>query len=36
LHILGYDHLTDEEALDMESLETQILANLGVADPYAD
>jgi len=36
LHILGYDHLTDEEALQMESLETQILASLGVEDPYAD
>ncbi|MEO5805432.1 rRNA maturation RNase YbeY [Devosia sp.] len=36
LHILGYDHLTDEEALQMESLETQILAVLGVADPYAE
>ncbi|WP_108396795.1 rRNA maturation RNase YbeY [Devosia submarina] len=36
LHILGYDHLTDEEALEMEGLETQILAKLGVADPYAD
>ena len=36
LHILGYDHLTDEEALQMESLETQILASLGVDDPYAD
>jgi len=36
LHILGYDHLTDEEALQMESLETQILAGLGVEDPYAE
>ena len=36
LHILGYDHLTDAEALQMESLETTILASLGVADPYAE
>jgi probable rRNA maturation factor len=36
LHILGYDHLTDAEALQMESLETQILASLGIDDPYAD
>jgi probable rRNA maturation factor len=36
LHILGYDHLDDAEALQMESLETQILASLGVEDPYAD
>ncbi|WP_390888833.1 rRNA maturation RNase YbeY [Devosia neptuniae] len=36
LHILGYDHLTDAEALQMESLETQILAALGIDDPYAD
>jgi probable rRNA maturation factor len=35
LHILGYDHLDDAEALQMESLETQILASLGVEDPYA-
>jgi probable rRNA maturation factor len=35
LHILGYDHLDDAEALQMESLETQILATLGVEDPYA-
>lgn len=36
LHILGYDHITDDEALQMESLETQILAELGMDDPYAD
>jgi probable rRNA maturation factor len=36
LHILGYDHMTDKEALQMESLETQILASLGVDDPYAE
>jgi probable rRNA maturation factor len=36
LHILGYDHTTEEEALVMEGLETQILAGLGIVDPYAD
>ena len=36
LHILGYDHLDDDEALVMEGLETQILASLRVADPYAE
>ncbi len=34
LHILGYDHLTDNEACLMESLETEILSSLGVPDPY--
>ncbi|MEP7241949.1 MAG: rRNA maturation RNase YbeY [Devosia sp.] len=34
LHLLGYDHIDDDEALVMEGLETQILASLGVADPY--
>lgn len=34
LHILGYDHLEEEQALVMEGLETQILATLGIADPY--
>jgi probable rRNA maturation factor len=36
LHILGYDHATEAEALVMEGLETQILKSLGIADPYAD
>jgi len=34
LHILGYDHVDENEALVMEGLETQILATLGIADPY--
>ena len=36
LHLIGYDHQTDDEAGRMEALETRILARLGVADPYAD
>jgi probable rRNA maturation factor len=36
LHILGYDHLEDAEAAQMESLETRILAPLGVPDPYQE
>lgn len=34
LHLLGYDHTTETEAVAMESLETSILASLGVPDPY--
>lgn len=34
LHLLGYDHIDDDEAEEMESLETEILAELGYADPY--
>lgn len=34
LHLQGFDHLDDEEALQMESLETQIMQQLGFADPY--
>jgi probable rRNA maturation factor len=36
LHLLGYDHVEEAEAFQMESLETSILATLGIADPYAD
>ena len=35
LHLLGYDHESDAEAEDMERLERDILARLGVPDPYA-
>ncbi|QMT32263.1 rRNA maturation RNase YbeY [Alysiella filiformis] len=34
LHLMGYDHMTDDEAEEMESLETQLLAQLNIADPY--
>jgi probable rRNA maturation factor len=36
LHLIGYDHQSDEEAERMEALEKRVLARLGVADPYAD
>jgi probable rRNA maturation factor len=36
LHILGYDHVSEDEALRMEGLETRILATLGVPDPYEE
>ena len=36
LHILGYDHFDEEDAVEMESLETAVLATLGIDDPYAD
>ncbi|RRQ20265.1 rRNA maturation RNase YbeY [Guyparkeria sp. SCN-R1] len=35
LHLLGYDHLTDGEAEQMESIEIRVLASLGYPDPYA-
>ena len=34
LHLLGYDHVEDEDAALMEKLEVRILASLGVSDPY--
>ena len=36
LHLLGYDHLEDEEAEEMEGLERELLAELGFPDPYAE
>src|SRR5882762_9224433 len=35
LHLLGYDHHMDDEAERMERMERDILARIGVADPYA-
>ena len=34
LHLLGYDHEDDAAAEAMERLEAEVLAGLGVADPY--
>lgn len=34
LHILGFDHIEDDEAEYMESFEKAILHNLGIANPY--
>ncbi|KAJ9433847.1 MULTISPECIES: rRNA maturation RNase YbeY [Pantoea] len=34
LHLLGYDHIEDEEAEEMEALETEIMLALGYPDPY--
>ena len=36
LHLIGYDHEKDDDAEAMETLEQEILAQLGIPDPYAD
>ena len=36
LHLLGYDHESAPDAVTMERLETKILSQLGVTDPYRD
>ncbi|WP_386689810.1 rRNA maturation RNase YbeY [Lonepinella sp. MS14437] len=35
LHLLGYDHIEQDEAEEMESLETEIMLGLGFEDPYS-
>ena len=34
LHLLGYDHIQDDEAVEMESLEIKLLSQLTIPDPY--
>jgi probable rRNA maturation factor len=36
LHLLGHDHMQENDAEVMESLEVRILAQLGIPDPYID
>ena len=36
LHLLGYDHIDDDRAADMEAREVRALARLGIADPYGE
>lgn len=36
LHLLGYDHVEENDALCMESVETTVLSKLGFADPYGE
>jgi probable rRNA maturation factor len=36
LHLIGYDHEEEEDAEAMEALETEILAQLGIPDPYGN
>jgi probable rRNA maturation factor len=36
LHLIGYDHETNDEAEEMEALEVAILAQLGIPDPYVE
>mgnify|MGYP000987360074 FL=1 len=36
LHLLGYDHIEDGEAEEMEALEIEFMAALGFANPYQD
>lgn len=34
LHLLGFDHIDDADAAQMEALEVRILASMGLSDPY--
>lgn len=36
LHLLGYDHIDDNDAEEMESLEVKLLTSIGISDPYKE
>lgn len=36
LHLLGFDHINEQEAETMEQLEIELLASIGIADPYIE
>jgi len=35
LHLMGHDHIADDEAEKMEALERKLLSRMGFSDPYA-
>ncbi len=36
LHLLGYDHIEEDDAVEMESLEIKLLSTLGIDNPYQE
>jgi probable rRNA maturation factor len=34
LHLYGYDHIDDDDAIEMESIEIEILEDMGIKNPY--